>query len=293
MRIASNKLGDLIAFYKTELSGLYDENEISILVNFSLKHYLGLDPAQILLKKNENVNQSDVIRIYDACLALKKGIPIQYVLGETEFFGLKLKVNPNVLIPRPETEELVELILNDLKRSAAINISILDIGTGSGCIPIALKKNLPEENVFALDVSKAALEVAQQNAQLNLAPVIFYEADILKEESEDILDSYDLIVSNPPYIAKHEAKSMHSRVKDHEPHLALFVENNEAIIFYRRIIELCKSHLNSGGQLYFELNPIYASAVDELAEKSRIFSKREIIKDLSGHQRFFKAVKHE
>lgn len=292
MRIASNKLSDLIAFYKSELKDIYEPGEIMTLVNICFGHYLNFTPADILMRQNENVNQSDIIKIYDCCLALKKNIPVQYVLGETIFYHLKFKVTPDVLIPRPETEELVELIIKDSKHADG-NLLVLDIGTGSGCIAISLKKNVPESDVFAVDVSKKALEVAQLNAQRNNAPVIFNEVNILDKNAELLLDKYDIIVSNPPYIAKNEAGDMHKRVKDHEPHLALFVENDDPLLFYTRIIFLCKQHLNPGGKLYFELNPLYAAKVKATADASKLFSSSEIIKDLSGNERFFKAIKHE
>jgi len=293
MRIASNKLQDLIDFYFTELQSLYSKDEINLLVQFACQHYLKFSNADISLKKNENINQSDVIKLYDCCLALKNNQPIQYILGETEFYKLKFMVNSDVLIPRPETEELVELIINDCHKRELESVDILDIGTGSGCIPIALKKNLEDANVSAVDISHKALELAQKNALLNKVTVIFNLTDILSEDAGYSLDTYDVIVSNPPYIAKKEAGSMHTRVKDHEPTIALFVDDNDALVFYKRIIALCDKHLNAGGELYFELNPIYAEEIKTIAEQSKLFSEVNTLKDLSGNFRFLKAVKHD
>ncbi|MBP7809929.1 MAG: peptide chain release factor N(5)-glutamine methyltransferase [Bacteroidia bacterium] len=293
MRVASNKLQDLIAFYKTELSSVYEPEEINSLIQQACKHYLNFSPIDITTRKNENLNQSDLLKLYDCCKDLKKNIPLQYILGETVFYGLTFKVNPHVLIPRPETEELVELILNDCLKGNETTLDILDIGTGSGCIPITLKHKLPEANVAAIDISQEALQVAQQNALLNKTTVLFNQSDILKQEAEYVLDTYDIIVSNPPYIAKAEASQMHERVKNNEPNIALFVEDNDATIFYRRIIELCKYHLNAGGKLYFELNPLFANEIKQLAEKSNLFEQVILIKDLSGNTRFLKAIKHE
>lgn len=293
MRIASNKLQDIIAFYNTELSSVYEPGEINSLLQQACKHYINFSPIDITARKNENLNQSDILKLYDCCKDLKKNIPIQYILGETIFYGLTFKVNQHVLIPRPETEELVELILNDCKTLNETTLDILDIGTGSGCIPITLKYKLPEANVAAIDISQEALQVAQQNALLNKTTVLFNQGDILKQEAEYVLDTYDIIVSNPPYIAKTEALQMHERVKNNEPNIALFVEDNDATIFYRRIIELCKNHLNAGGKLYFELNPLFANEIKQLAEKSNLFELITLIKDLSGNTRFFKAIKHE
>lgn len=293
MRIASNKLQDLINYYTTELSSVYEPNEITILIQQACRHYLGFSAIDITTKKNENLNQSDILKLYDCCKELKKNIPLQYILGETVFHGLIFKVNKSVLIPRPETEELVELILNDCKKLSETTLDILDIGTGSGCIPVTLKHKLPEANVTAVDVSEDALQVAQQNALLNKTTVLFNCTDILKQDAEYALDTYDIIVSNPPYIAKKEAAQMHERVKNNEPNIALFVEDNDAAIFYKRIIELCKNHLNAGGKLYFELNPIFAEEIKQLAQNSKLFSEVTLIKDLSGNIRFLKAMKHE
>lgn len=293
MRIASNKLQDIIAFYQTELSSVYEQSEINVLIQQACRHYLGFSASDITLRKNENLNQSDVLKLYDCCKDLKKNIPLQYILGETIFYGLSFKTNKNVLIPRPETEELVELILNDCRESNETTLDILDIGTGSGCIPVTLKNKLPEANVSAIDISQEALEVAQQNALLNKTTILFNQCDVLKENAEYILDTYDVIVSNPPYIAKREASEMHERVKNHEPGIALFVENDDATVFYKRIIDLCKKHLNQGGILYFELNPLFANDVKLYAEKSNLFAAIHLIKDLSGNTRFLKAVKHE
>lgn len=293
MRIASNKLQDLIAFYNTELSSIYEQSEINVLIQQVCRHYLGFSAADLTLKRNENLNQSDLLKVYDCCKELKKNIPLQYILGETIFYGLTFKVNQNVLIPRPETEELVELILNDCKKLSETTLDILDIGTGSGCIPIILKNKLPDANVFAIDISQEALQVAQQNALLNKTTILFNCCNILKPDAEYVLDSYDIIVSNPPYIAKKEATQMHERVKNNEPSIALFVEDNDAAIFYKRIIELCKKHLNAGGKLYFELNPIFAEEIKRQVQNSNLFTEVHLINDLSGNTRFLKAAKHE
>lgn len=293
MRVASNKLQDLITFYNTELSSNYEQSEINVLIQQACQHYLGFSGADITLKKNENLNQSDLLKLYDCCKKLKKNIPLQYILGETIFYGLTFKVNSNVLIPRPETEELVELILKDCEKLNETTLDILDIGTGSGCIPITLKNKLPEANVSAIDISQDALQLAQQNALLNKTTVLFNCCDVLKPDAGYVLDSYDVIVSNPPYIAKKEASQMHDRVKNNEPFIALFVEDNDATIFYKRIIELCKEHLNPGGSLYFELNPLFATDVKQYATNSNLFTETHLIKDLSGNTRFLKAIKHE
>jgi release factor glutamine methyltransferase len=293
MRIASNKLQDLLDFYHTELFSIYEPGELNAVIQLVCKYYLGFSAADIISKKQENLNQSDVLKLYDCCKDLKKNIPLQYILGETEFYRSIFKVNPSVLIPRPETEELVELILKDCKELNESSLDILDIGTGSGCIPVSIKKELPEANVSAIDISQEALQVAQQNALLNKAAILFSCCDILKPDAEYVLDTYDVIVSNPPYIAKQEASQMHERVKSNEPALALFVEDADTTIFYKRITDLCKKHLNPGGHLYFELNPLFANEVKRYAEKSNLFGSVILIDDLSGNTRFLKAKKHE
>jgi len=254
---------------------------------------LGYSAGDIASKKEENLNQSDILKLYDCCKELKKNIPLQYVLGETIFYGLRFKVDANVLIPRPETEELVDLILKDCEKLNETTLDILDIGTGSGCIPVTLKNKLPEANVSAVDISESALSIAQQNAINNKTTVLFNQVDILNTEAGYILDTYDIIVSNPPYIAKAEANQMHERVKNNEPSIALFVDNNDATFFYKRIIELCKEHLNPGGCLYFELNPLFANDVLVMAEKINLFKEIVLQKDMSGNIRFLKAIKHE
>jgi release factor glutamine methyltransferase len=226
--------------------------------------------------------------MYDCGKAIKQNFPIQYILGEAYFYELTFKVNDSVLIPRPETEELVELILKENTKPK----SLLDIGTGSGCIPIALKKNLPTCHVSACDISLDALKVAKQNAHENAADVHFFECDILSQDSIHLSDKqFDLIVSNPPYILNTEKQIMQAQVLEHEPHLALFVKGSDAIIFYRKIIELCLTHLASGGKLFFELNPFTAEEVKLFALEQNYFSSVDIINDMSGKKRFLKAVK--
>lgn len=290
MRINSNKVSDLISFYQSELKEAYGPAEIDSLIRHCFKHYLNFNTNDLVTKKTEHINQSDLIKIYKCCIDLKKHKPFQYIIEETDFFGLKFKVSPDVLIPRPETEELVEMILKDYGTEKN-NLNILDIGTGSGCIAISLKKNIPDADVWAIDISVKALEIAEHNAKLNNTAVIFSEVDVLNPDVEYQLDSYDIIISNPPYIAKSESKLMHTRVKEFEPHLALFVENIDPLIFYNKIIDLCRVHLNPGGKLYFELNSLFAGDIKNIAIRSGLFVSAEIIKDLSENNRFLKAIK--
>ncbi|MDF2453365.1 MAG: prmC, partial [Bacteroidota bacterium] len=238
MKIATNKLSDLYEFYKTELLSVYDEEELYAIFELVCEHYLGYSKTDTRSNFHGNLNQSDVLKIYDTAKALKTGAPVQYILGEAHFYDLKFNVNSSTLIPRPETEELVDLIIKQFKTQNSLS-TILDIGTGSGCIPVTFKKHLPQAKVTAIDISEKALEVAQSNALKNNVEVEFIKLDILSQ-SIPHNSSFNIIISNPPYVLNSEAKQMEARVLEHEPHVALFVEDNDPIIFYKRIIELCR-----------------------------------------------------
>ncbi|MCD6017486.1 MAG: hypothetical protein K0S53_607 [Bacteroidetes bacterium] len=289
MKIATNKLSDLYEFYKTELLSVYDEEELYAIFELVCEHYLGYSKTDTRSNFHGNLNQSDVLKIYDTAKALKTGAPVQYILGEAHFYDLKFNVNSSTLIPRPETEELVDLIIKQFKTQNSLS-TILDIGTGSGCIPVTFKKHLPQAKVTAIDISEKALEVAQSNALKNNVEVEFIKLDILSQ-SIPHNSSFNIIISNPPYVLNSEAKQMEARVLEHEPHVALFVEDNDPIIFYKRIIELCREHMDAKGYLFFELNPLYADAVKNYANDSKIFIFTEILNDMSGKQRFLKAQK--
>lgn len=288
MKIATNKLSDLYEFYKNELSLIYDEGELYSIFELVCDKYLNYTNAQVKQYFDENINQSNLINIYNAGIELKKGTPIQYILKEAFFYDLMFNVSNAVLIPRPETEELVDLIIKS-QTTHNSPISILDIGTGSGCIPITLKKHLPQAKVIGIDISEQALEIAKSNALKNNVDVEFLKLDILSNNQK--LDTYNLMVSNPPYVLNSEAQQMDARVLEHEPHLALFVEDNDPIIFYKRIIDLCDKYLEEKGWLYFELNPMYALDVKNYANASKIFNFTEILNDMSGKLRFLKAQK--
>lgn len=295
MRIASNRLKHILDYYISELKTLYDDSEIAAIFYTACNHYLQYSKTEVQKQLNSNVNQSDLLKLYDCCKALKKSIPIQYILGETWFYNLKFIVNSSVLIPRPETEELVDLILKD---NLTID-SVLDIGVGSGCISVSIKKNRPLAKVFACDVSAEAIEVAKRNTKLNSCEVSIFEASILNdydtivnELKHSFLEKVEIIVSNPPYIKSSEKSSLHKNVIDNEPHLALFVDNDDAIIFYKKIIDACKLLLRSNGKLYFELNSMTAIDVKNYAEQSNQFKVVNLVTDLSGNTRFLKAIKN-
>lgn len=286
MRIAGNKVKHLVSFFHSELAKLYSKSEINEIAFRVFEHFLKFSREDLLLREEEHINQSELLLIYDAVKELALAKPLQYVIGETYFYKYSFLVNENVLIPRPETEELVEMIFNENKEFSG---SILDIGTGSGCIPVSLKCLLPKVKVKACDISENALVLARKNAELNEADIDFFKADALRMEKT--LPTFDIIISNPPYIKLSEASQMADNVKKFEPHLALFVEGNDATIFYKKIIDLCESNLNSNGKLYFELNPLTAQDVKEYAESKGIFTQIDLKKDLSGNLRFFRATK--
>ena len=223
-----------------------------------------------------------VFQIFSVIDRLKKYEPIQYILGETEFYGLILKVDKNVLIPRPETEELVDLIIKD---NGGKYTNILDIGTGSGCIAIALKKNISDSVVTAIDVSAGALAIAGVNTINNKSDVNFIMQDILSSQFLFEPACYNIIVSNPPYVTNNEKNTMPLNIIDHEPHLALFVDDEDPLKFYKAIALFSKKHLNENGKLYFEINEKYGSDIGKLL-KDMNFKNIQLKKDLSGKNRF-------
>ena len=267
-----------------ELSSLYDEKEAEHFFYIILEKLHGLKRLDLALNPEIIMDGSHLKQWKNILSDLKKQKPIQYILGETEFYGLPFWVDENVLIPRPETEELVALILNEEAsgKRQATSVRILDIGTGSGCIPISLKKNLPDAEVYAIDVSEKALVVAQKNAKLNKVDVTFIIKNIL--ETSSLERQYDIIVSNPPYVRNLEKQEIKPNVLEFEPHLALFVEDNDALLFYRKIAELAKKNLSPNGQLYFEINQYLGKETVELVE-SFGFKNVTLHQDIYGNDR--------
>ncbi|KIQ20880.1 MULTISPECIES: peptide chain release factor N(5)-glutamine methyltransferase [Flavobacterium] len=265
-----------------ELSPFYDAYEAESFFYLILenKHKL----RQIDLALNHELTFSDAdLAIWGGFLnELKKEVPIQYLLGKTNFYGLDFEVNENVLIPRPETEELVEWIINENKEGKSKKIKILDIGTGSGCIAISLAKNLPNAEVYGIDVSKKAIETAKRNAINNNVDVTFMYQNIL--DTDVLTCNFDIIVSNPPYVRNLEKEEIKKNVLDYEPHLALFVDDNDALIFYRKIAALAKSGLKDKGQLFFEINQYLGNEMTDLLEKMD-FKNIELRKDIYDNDR--------
>lgn len=289
MKINDNNLFSLLKFYKINLNDSYTDNEIMAVFDLVCNYYLGFSKSEVLIKMNERINQSELINLYNTCNLLKTGKPIQYILNQSYFFDLKFKVNEYTLIPRPETEELVYLITQTITNKVH-SLNFVDIGTGSGCIPITLKKQYENSIFCGLDISEGAIEIANFNAKLNNVDVNFFITDILN--TNHILNlKFDCIISNPPYILKSESVDMEDIVLKFEPNLALFVDDNDPIIFYKKIIDLCLHSLSDNGYLFFELNPFCAQDVLIYANASKLFKTVEIIIDMSGKQRFLIAQK--
>lgn len=273
-----------IKHLQCELSPIYQEPELSSVARMVISKVTGYSFTELLVNKNTIFSQYqwNLLEFYTE--KLKKGAPIQYVLGETEFCGLNFTVDESVLIPRPETEELVAWMVEE----AAHNAVILDIGTGSGCIPVSLKNFLPHCRVYGCDISTKALELARQNAENNHQKVTFFEMDILTETRSE--RKYHLIVSNPPYIPSQEMDTIHERVKEFEPHLALFVPDNDPLIFYRKIAAYAQQHLLQGGKLFFEIHRDYAEGCKSVLENYG-FENIRLKKDISGNNRMMRAEK--
>jgi release factor glutamine methyltransferase len=270
--------------------GYYPETEITSFFHLLCEHILNLSRIDVTLSLYQVVSGKKYHKFQIAIERLKIYEPIQYIIGETEFYGLNFEVNNSVLIPRPETEELVDWIIKENKVKNEINI--LDIGTGSGCIAIALAKNLKNVSVFALDISNNALDVAKKNAANNEVDIEFIEHDILNLGLEIKDLKFDIIVSNPPYVRKLEKDLMHDNVLKHEPHLALFVDDENALLFYNTIAEFSKKHLSKNGHLYFEINENLGESSKALLENKN-FKQVELRKDINQKYRMLKGVRHE
>jgi release factor glutamine methyltransferase len=282
MRVAGNNISDISNHYRRELHDLYPVTEIDAVLRLAAEHYLGVDSQQ-LLKEDLRLSESELLKLYDCCKELKSGRPLQYILGTTWFYGLQLSVNPSVLIPRPETEELVHTLLKQNQHAS----EFLDMCTGSGCIALAISANIEGARVDACDISEPALAVAKKNAVALGLKVNFFREDVLNYTGPD--QKYDVIVSNPPYVLESERESLSPQVAEHEPSIALFPAGEDPLIFYRRIIGLCATHLKPGGNLYFELNPLTAENVLRLANSENLFGTCELLTDLSGKKRFLRA----
>lgn len=266
--------------FNSELSHLYPQTEVDSFYFLMMESFFQLKRVDLALQSQQEIEIPKAF--HEALNKLTLQIPIQYILGKTNFYGLDFSLNNNVLIPRPETEELVEWIINDIKNK---NYSVIDIGTGSGCIAISVSKH-SNANVTALDVSKDALEIAKKNALSNNTQIHFIEDDILNPLKE--YPKYNVIVSNPPYVRQLEKKEIQANVLQNEPHLALFVEDENPLIFYDAIANFALKHLREEGLLYFEINQYLGKETVDLL-KSKGFHKIELKKDIFGNDRMIKA----
>lgn len=277
-----------IQYIEKELAGLYPKTEVQGFIRLIFWHVLQLSYTDLVLRRNQKLENSSQKRIEEIVERLKKFEPIQYILGETEFWGLKLAVNPSVLIPRPETEELVQWITTTVEGE---KISVVDVGTGSGCIALALKKEMTNAVVSGVDISGESILTARKNAEINRLDVTFKQADILQWEKEK-WEPVDLIVSNPPYVRELEKAAMHQNVLQYEPENALFVSNTNPLGFYRSIADFARRYLNEKGWLFLEINENMGEELTQLlAAKS--FVDIEIRKDINGKDRMLRCRKWE
>lgn len=301
MKTPSNSVRDCRRYYASQLESIYGSDEANALIMILLEHYFNIDRVKIALEPDLRLSESELLTLHFAVKELLKNRPIQYIIGETEFCGMRFFVNENVLIPRPETQELVEKLAvssyqfssfrpkrSEVEKSPA-NVSILDIGTGSGCIAISLAKMIPNSDVTAMDVSEKALEMARKNAKANGVNVHFVLDDILQPTTAELIDNqFDIIVSNPPYVCESEKLEMRANVLDHEPSSALFVPDSDPLIFYRKILEFAQKALKPNGQIWFEINERFGKETAELCH-SKGFKNVEIIKDFRGKERIVRA----
>ena len=273
----------ILASIESALDRRYDSSELESVKKALCTEYLGISPLSYYTKETLPPDTDRDRRLDEALSRLAAGEPLQYILGHTPFCGLDFKVDSRVLIPRPETAELVEWVAHDSAKAG----SLLDIGTGSGCIAVTLAHKLPGCRVQAWDISEGALEVAAGNSRLNGTDVEFRKVDVLA--AGDAECRFDVIVSNPPYVMESEKAQMEDTVLEHEPHTALFVQDNDALVFYRAIARLGRRILNSGGSLYFEINPLKADDMKKMLSDAG-YHNVELRSDIYGKLRMIKAI---
>ncbi len=276
------------AKFKSELKGIYDDREASNITDWVFEHVTGLKKWQ---RRNNQDTLSDTQKnqLENYLKKLLRSMPVQYVLNEAWFYKRKYYVNENVLIPRPETEELVEWVIQDSTATQKNKIQIIDIGTGSGCIPVSLKLELPNVLVDAIDISDKALLIAKRNAYKLKASINFFQINFLQNAEWLLLSKYDIIVSNPPYIPISEKKMLSKNVADFEPQVALFVKNDEPFIFYKQIADFAQLHLNTDGKIYVEVHEAYANDVKKIFDAAGFTAI--IKKDIYGKERMVRAEK--
>jgi release factor glutamine methyltransferase len=286
MGVNLHTVKDIRAHFISELQGIYPESEISAIMNLIFKTQFGIDRLHLLLDPARILTSGDLERLMAICRELKTGKPVQYVLGETIFYNCIIKVNSHTLIPRPETEELVDLVI---KENLDFNGNIVDFGTGSGCIAIALKKYLPDATVTGIDISEGAIEQATANAVLNNVTVSFAKEDIFRFDPGPFLKT-GIVISNPPYVLESEKQFMRNNILGFEPHDALFVPDEDPLIFYRAIVNISEEIL-SGGRLYFEINENKGEEMRKLLDLHK-YDEIRIVKDINGKNRIITGRKN-
>jgi len=285
--IPTRNVVSVVHYMRQELSVHFPFSEIEALINYSFSQIMGYGRIEMMMHAEREISDENMLAFADVIDGLKMQVPIQYIFGKCRFYGLELLLTDDVLIPRPETEELVHWVVTDFKNLPGL--SVLDIGTGSGCIAVSLKAGLTDSRVDAIDISPDALVVARQNSTRNKANVSFYEFDVLSEVPFGMA-RYDIIVSNPPYVTHAQKKQMQPNVLNYEPHLALFVSDEDPLLFYRSIAAFCQRHLNPGGALYLEINEDFGKATVDLLQAFN-FTGIQLKKDLNGKFRMVKAIR--
>ncbi|MDY0078798.1 MAG: peptide chain release factor N(5)-glutamine methyltransferase [Bacteroidales bacterium] len=288
MKVPSNRLNTVRDYYAARLLPIYDSREAKQLMQLLIKHFFGFDKVNMALQPELRLSESELLQLHFAVKELLSNKPLQYVLGETEFYGRRFITKAGALIPRPETAQLIDLIIDNEKNRNPL--SILDIGTGSGCMAVSLALEFPEAKVTAFDVSAEALEIARENAGLYEVEVDFIKADLLTEKQLYLGLQADLIVSNPPYVRLSEKALMHKNVTEWEPELALFVPDDDPLLFYRALAQLAAEKLNVGGSIWVEINEVFAQEVMAVFAQYGL-SNPQCFQDFHGKDRFVRAEK--
>lgn len=287
MGVKIQTLKDIRHYLAKEIEEIYHEPETSALANLIIKTVFGISRLHQLYNNDQLVTGKQAQRIIDICKDLKTGKPIQYIIGETSFYDCIIRVDSSTLIPRPETEELVDLIIRENKGYKG---SIIDFGTGSGCIAIALAANMPGAIITGIDISEDAIIKARENASLNNVPVTFTRGDIFNFDSENTRNT-GIIVSNPPYVRNSEKHLMSKNVLDFEPHSALFVSDSDPLVYYRAIAKIAEKTLIPGGRMYFEINEAMGQPIVQLLETNG-YSDIQLVNDINGKERIIKGTKN-
>lgn len=283
MRIKSNRIEDILKFALQELEGIYSENEIKQMTYSLITHFCNIPKTSILANNKQTVLESELLKLNFAIKDLKKEKPLQYIMGYTDFYNIKLNLNHKVLIPRPETEELVDMIIKENKGKK--DLKIADFGCGSGAIALSLKNNIPDSEIWAFDIEDNAINQTKENTQALNLDINIEKKDLLKDNFSDY--NFDIIVSNPPYVMEKEKSLMRDNVLKHEPHQALFVKDEDPLIFYQAIEKIAQKNLKPKGKIYMEIN-------ENLSESTKNIFKdyhTKLIKDLFGKYRFIRAEK--